>query len=107
MTPDEIAALRDKHKARPIFDRNCPHCLAASTLCVVCETHWPCDTVRLLDELERLREALTEAVRGKVVNNWLTAGEDVCLVCGELPNGIHDENCWVPKAVVALAEPTE
>lgn len=46
-----------------------------------------------------LREAVREASKGKVVNNWLTGGENVCLECGQLPDsGLHDENCWVPKA---------
>lgn len=52
-----------------------------------------------------LVEALTEAVKGKVVQNWLTGGERVCLVCGQLPeSGEHDEACWVPRGEAALAK---
>lgn len=51
-----------------------------------------------------LYAALELAVLGKVVNNWLTAGVNVCLVCGELPDSsVHDEHCWVPLAEAALA----
>jgi hypothetical protein len=67
----------------------------------------------LLDRAERAeqaererdvaREALGKAVHGKVVNNWLTGGKTVCLVCGELPDsGAHDDQCWVPMALAAL-----
>lgn len=43
----------------------------------------------------------------KVVNNWLTGGRDVCLVCGELPeSGLHDEDCWVPKAESVIQRAT-
>lgn len=60
--------------------------------------------LQLLDENAALRAVIAEAVRGKVVNNWTTGGEDICLVCGELPkSGIHDDDCWVPKAQQAIA----
>ncbi len=60
---------------------------------------------RLIAAAPALLEACKAAVRGKVVNNWLTGGDDVCLVCGELPaTKTHDENCWVPNATAAIAK---
>lgn len=51
-----------------------------------------------------LYAALELAVLGKVVSHWLTAGANVCLVCGELPDSsAHHEHCWVPLAEAALA----
>lgn len=59
----------------------------------------------LIAAAPELLEVAMKAVRGKVINNWLTGGRTVCLVCGELPeNGSHDEDCWVPLAEAAITK---
>ena len=60
-------------------------------------------------QVREAREALTAATKrsGQVINNWVTGGEDVCLVCGQIPNpDTHDEQCWVPLALAFLATAT-
>lgn len=65
------------------------------------------ENAQLWASAPEMLKVLQEAARGKMVNNWLTAGRDVCLVCGELPDEphhVHDEDCWVPKAEAAIAK---
>lgn len=53
------------------------------------------ETARLRGENAGLRDALRDAV---AFSTW-----DFCLVCGDLPSpGVHDDFCWVPRAVGAL-----
>lgn len=60
------------------------------------------DADAIIQGLAALERALK--ISGRVVNTWLTAGRDVCCVCGDLPDsGQHDEPCWVPQAQAALA----
>lgn len=67
-------------------------------------TRLQAENARLREQAEALADAATSALRGRVINNWLTGGDTVCLQCGQLPeSGQHDDACWVAEMAVALA----
>ena len=97
MTPERLADdCQHKNRHWRVF---CVECVAGQ------EAH-----IRDLEaQVREAREALTAATKrsGQVINNWVTGGEDVCLVCGQIPNpDTHDEQCWVPLALAFLATAT-
>jgi S-adenosylmethionine/arginine decarboxylase-like enzyme len=53
VTEEELAEMRDLH--RKVHGHIVYRCYA-------CADPWPCDTIRLLDEVERLRSAMREAL---------------------------------------------
>lgn len=66
LTPDDLAAMRKNHRPTMLYgDGDKPMCICGSVW-------WPCDAVRLLDEVERLRDELHYAgwvaEAAKVVN---------------------------------------
>ena len=44
MTPDELQALRDKHKLHKTFPN----------ICDGCSNNYPCDTIKVLDYLKKI-----------------------------------------------------
>ena len=54
LTPLHLADLRQKHQERVVYGNSW---YKEWSYCEGCNEHWPCDTVRLLDALEELREA--------------------------------------------------
>lgn len=83
--------------------------------CLNCQGYWPCPTIRLLDERERLREALravTEAARAReeLLMGWLSMTSDTGLPFASRNKGMAQarQEMWLASMppVDALQEAT-
>lgn len=65
LTPDDLERMRREHVMRH------------SDACDVCGWLWPCDAVRLLDEVERLRKVVGNAALGFGALGYLTIADEL------------------------------
>lgn len=101
MTDSPVDRLRALHQL-------CPDCYADYCefdhdwiACVVGKRE--AEIIRLRERAKALATAADLALRGRVINNWLTGGDTICLQCGQLPDsGQHDDGCWVAEMDAAL-----